>query len=207
LYRAVDSEGNTIDFRLSPNRDLTAEDDDLVLKVSPAKQCRPLVPHSFTLPECTQRICDRSRSSPNASPATDTRSFSPSSAARTHPGTTRRSPHRGQLRHAQASQGAHLAGTTARYNIHYTPTYSSWLNQVERWFALISQRAIRRRLLPQRAGFGRQDRLLCAALQSLASPLRLDCECRFHPGKDHAPLFIYFRDTTLTRLRLRPTSM
>ena len=31
-----------------------------------------------------------------------------------------------------------------RYRIHYTPTYSSWLNQVERWFALISQRAIRR---------------------------------------------------------------
>jgi putative transposase len=31
-----------------------------------------------------------------------------------------------------------------RYQIHYTPTYSSWLNQVERWFSLISQRAIRR---------------------------------------------------------------
>jgi putative transposase len=31
-----------------------------------------------------------------------------------------------------------------RYHIHYTPTYSSWLNQVERWFALISQQAILR---------------------------------------------------------------
>jgi putative transposase len=31
-----------------------------------------------------------------------------------------------------------------RYQIHYTPTYSSWLNQVERWFALITQQAIRR---------------------------------------------------------------
>ena len=31
-----------------------------------------------------------------------------------------------------------------RYQIHYTPTYSSWLNQVERWFALITQRTIRR---------------------------------------------------------------
>jgi putative transposase len=31
-----------------------------------------------------------------------------------------------------------------RYQIHFTPTYSSWLNQVERWFALITQRAIRR---------------------------------------------------------------
>jgi len=31
-----------------------------------------------------------------------------------------------------------------RYHVHYTPTYSSWLNQVERWFGLITQRSIRR---------------------------------------------------------------
>ncbi|MFC1601623.1 IS630 family transposase [Candidatus Sumerlaeota bacterium] len=31
-----------------------------------------------------------------------------------------------------------------RYDVHYTPTYSSWLNQVEIWFNLITQRAIRR---------------------------------------------------------------
>ena len=31
-----------------------------------------------------------------------------------------------------------------RYHVHYTPTYSSWLNQVERWFGLITQQAIRR---------------------------------------------------------------
>ena len=32
----------------------------------------------------------------------------------------------------------------SRYHMHYTPTYASWLNQVERWFALITQQAIRR---------------------------------------------------------------
>lgn len=32
----------------------------------------------------------------------------------------------------------------SRYIIHYTPTYSSWLNQVERWFGIITQQAIRR---------------------------------------------------------------
>jgi len=32
----------------------------------------------------------------------------------------------------------------ARFHLHYTPTYSSWLNQVERWFGLITRRAIRR---------------------------------------------------------------
>ena len=31
-----------------------------------------------------------------------------------------------------------------RYHLHFTPTYSSWMNQVERWFGLITQRAIRR---------------------------------------------------------------
>ena len=31
-----------------------------------------------------------------------------------------------------------------RYQVHYTPTYASWLNQVEIWFKIITQKAIRR---------------------------------------------------------------
>jgi putative transposase len=31
-----------------------------------------------------------------------------------------------------------------RYHLHFTPTYSSWLNQVEIWFHIITQKAIRR---------------------------------------------------------------
>jgi len=31
-----------------------------------------------------------------------------------------------------------------RFHVHFTPTYSSWLNQVEIWFNIITQRAIRR---------------------------------------------------------------
>jgi putative transposase len=31
-----------------------------------------------------------------------------------------------------------------RFHVHYTPTYASWLNQVERWFALLTERHIRR---------------------------------------------------------------
>jgi transposase len=34
--------------------------------------------------------------------------------------------------------------THPRWHVHYTPTYSSWLNQVELWFNHITQRAIRR---------------------------------------------------------------
>jgi putative transposase len=31
-----------------------------------------------------------------------------------------------------------------RYHVHFTPTYASWLNQVETWFHIITQKAIRR---------------------------------------------------------------
>jgi len=31
-----------------------------------------------------------------------------------------------------------------RYQVHFTPTYASWLNQVEIWFNIITQKAIRR---------------------------------------------------------------
>lgn len=31
-----------------------------------------------------------------------------------------------------------------RFHIHHTPTYSSWLNQVERWFATLTEQAIKR---------------------------------------------------------------
>src|SRR3712207_3926784 len=31
-----------------------------------------------------------------------------------------------------------------RYHVHFTPTSASWINQVERWFALLAERAIRR---------------------------------------------------------------
>ena len=45
--------------------------------------------------------------------------------------------------HKHAKVKAWLA-KRPRYHVHYTPTYASWLNQVERWFGLITQRAIRR---------------------------------------------------------------
>ena len=32
----------------------------------------------------------------------------------------------------------------SRYHLHFTPAHASWLNQVERWFALLTQRQIKR---------------------------------------------------------------
>ena len=45
--------------------------------------------------------------------------------------------------HKHAKVRAWLA-QRSRFHVHYTPTYASWLNQVERWFGIITQRAIRR---------------------------------------------------------------
>lgn len=45
--------------------------------------------------------------------------------------------------HKHAKVKAWLA-KRPRFHLHFTPTYSSWLNQVERWFALITNQAIRR---------------------------------------------------------------
>jgi putative transposase len=45
--------------------------------------------------------------------------------------------------HKHARVRAWLAARP-RFHLHFTPTYSSWLNQVERWFGLITQQAIRR---------------------------------------------------------------
>jgi len=35
-----------------------------------------------------------------------------------------------------------------RFHLHFTPTYASWINQVERFFGIIIQKAIRRGSFP-----------------------------------------------------------
>ena len=45
--------------------------------------------------------------------------------------------------HRHAKVRAWLA-KRPRYHLHFTPTYSSWLNQVECWFGLITRQAVRR---------------------------------------------------------------
>ena len=57
--------------------------------------------------------------------------------------------------HKHAKVKAWLA-RRPRFHVHYTPTYSSWLNQVERWFGLITQRAIRRASFTSVADLRRQ---------------------------------------------------
>ena len=50
----------------------------------------------------------------------------------------------GQLRHPQTPRRAGLAGRHPRFHLHFTPTSSSWLNLVERWFRELTDKALRR---------------------------------------------------------------
>ena len=84
-----------------------------------------------------------------------------------------------------------------RYHMHYTPTYSSWLNQVEGWFGLITSSApfavVRSPAF--KTWRGKSDAF--GQHYKCSSRLSLDGYCRFHPAEDCSTLFAYFRDTTL----------
>ena len=49
-----------------------------------------------------------------------------------------------QLGDAQDQTDARLAATHSHYHVHFKPTSTSWINQVDRWFGFMTLRAIRR---------------------------------------------------------------
>ena len=57
-----------------------------------------------------------------------------------------------------------------RFHLHFTPTYSSWLNQVERWFGLLSQRAIKRGSFRSVADLVRQIQAFIDSHNTSATP-------------------------------------
>ena len=59
-----------------------------------------------------------------------------------------------------------------RVHMHFTPTYSSWLNQVERWFALITERAIRRNSFASVRELKQQIELFVQRYNANASPFQ-----------------------------------
>jgi len=68
LYRAVDSAGDTIDFMLSPKRDLTAAKLFLRLALSGAARHRPRVIHVDGHPAYARAISELNRGSGSALP-------------------------------------------------------------------------------------------------------------------------------------------
>ena len=57
-----------------------------------------------------------------------------------------------------AGQGAPWFTKRPRFHVHFTPTYGSWLNLIERWFAELTTKQLRR-------GVYRSVRALEAAIQ------------------------------------------
>jgi transposase len=69
---------------------------------------------------------------------------------------------------------------------HFTPTYSSWLNQVELWFAKIQRDVIRRGVFTSVADLGRKLRRYIRAYSKSAKPFRwtyTDSTRRIIPNK------------------------
>lgn len=73
--------------------------------------------------------------------------------------------------HKHAKVKAWLA-RNPRFHMHFTPTYSSWLNQVERWFALITERAIRRNSFTSVRELRQQIDLFVKRYNADASPFK-----------------------------------
>ena len=67
------------------------------------------------------------------------------------------------------------------YHLHFTPTSGSWLNQVERFFAEITEKRIRRGVVPQRAGVGGGDPGVPGASQRVPEAVRVDRRRRPDP--------------------------
>ena len=74
-----------------------------------------------------------------------------------------------------------------RFKLHFTPTCSSWLNLVERFFAEITGKRIRRGIFKSVAEL--EAAIDYLATQCRTQTLRLDQDCRCHPRQDCKGLY------------------
>lgn len=90
-----------------------------------------------------------------------------------------------------------MAGTAAlRFHVHHTPTYAYWLNQMERWFWIITQKAI------GRGSFSSVKELIARIEQFVETCEKINapqvaCNGRFNPGQAPEPLIANLGDSTL----------
>ena len=70
----------------------------------------------------------------------------------------------------------------ARFHLHFTPTSSSWLNMVERWFGEITQKRIRRGTFGSVDDFVATINVIPGRVQSRAQAFRLDQKCGHDSG-------------------------
>jgi transposase len=73
-----------------------------------------------------------------------------------------------------------------RFHVRFTPTSSSWLNMVERFFRDLTQNRLRPRRLPRCRGVNRGDWRLHRPPQRESQTIHLDCQGKRHLGKSEA---------------------
>jgi transposase len=66
----------------------------------------------------------------------------------------------------------HWLAKRPRYHVHFTPTSASWINQVERWFGLLTERALRRGVHRSVADLERDIRTFIDATNAEPKPFR-----------------------------------
>ena len=59
--------------------------------------------------------------------------------------------------------------------LHFTPTYSSWLNQVELWFSKVQRDVLARGIFTSTTDLARNLRRYIAAYAMTAKPFRWKC--------------------------------
>jgi transposase len=69
-----------------------------------------------------------------------------------------------------------------RYHEHFTPTSSSWLNQIERWFAVLTRKIIRRGTFSERSRSDQSGPRLHPDIQQQSPPLAVG-----RPRQPHHP--------------------
>jgi hypothetical protein len=92
-------------------------------------------------PACSRRSAPpTARSSPACTDAIAASSFTKflTKIDNTGPCRPRHPPDLRQLRNAQDANGTGVADQTPRFHVHFTPTSSSWISQVERFFAYVA---------------------------------------------------------------------
>lgn len=88
------------------------------------------------------------------------------------PGGSRHPPDPRQLQHAQDAAHSALVRQTSQFHLHFAPTSASWLNLVERWFAALTKKQLRRGRSPKHSGSRRGHLFIGSSMPPIESPSR-----------------------------------